>query len=394
MKVTFTIVFNRKNALNTEGKAPIEIVAYQNRKRKYFSTKISIAPNQWNARLKLINIKHPQANELNTQIQEMIKKIEKVQSDFFVREQTFTIDNMKRELEKSQMSVSFIKFIKSEIANDKILTKSTIVSHNNLVNKLLEFSNGKDLSFSEVDYSFVDAFMNHLRGQGLAANTVHKQNKNLKKYINVAIKKGYLNSNPCKEMKIKVDKTSRSVLTLDEIKKIETLNLKIFDKRISVVRDMFLFACYTGLRISDVTNLKPKFVKKDKRGYNLDFVTLKVNKHAIIPLHSLFKMAGDKKSKPEMLLEKYYDKSSESIFPNLTEPYINRHLKVIAEEAKIPVKVTFHTARHSFGTYMSTKIPLPQLMYLMQHSDIKTTMIYVNTSQEMVEKGLMKVDWE
>ena len=105
-------------------------------------------------------------------------------------------------------------------------------------------------------------------------------------------------------------------------------------------------------------------------------------------------MTGAKKSKPEIILGKYYDKGSKYIFPSIPEPIINLHLKAIADAAKIPVKITFHTARHSFGTYMSTKIPIPQLMYLMQHSDIKTTMIYVNTSQELVKEGLMKVDWE
>ena len=98
-------------------------------------------------------------------------------------------------------------------------------------------------------------------------------------------------------------------------------------------------------------------------------------------------------SKPERILKKYYDKNNEYIFPVLQEPFINRHLKVIAGEAKIPFKVSFHTARHSFGTYMAGKIPLPQLMCLMQHSDIKTTMIYVNINQDMVKQGLMKVDW-
>ena len=74
--------------------------------------------------------------------------------------------------------------------------------------------------------------------------------------------------------------------------------------------------------------------------------------------------------------------------------FINRHLKVIAELANLKINLIFHTARHSFGTYMSSKIPLPQLMYLMQHSDIRTTMIYVTIHNDLVKQGLLKVDWE
>src|SRR5947207_883485 len=104
---------------------------------------------------------------------------------------------------------------------------------------------------------------------------------------------------------------------------------------------MFLFACYTGLRISDVTNLKTEYVKKDK-GYSLDFMTIKVNKRAEIPVHSLFKVKESSLSRPEMILEKYYNKENKFILPKISEPYINRQLKVISSDAKIPIKVTFH----------------------------------------------------
>jgi len=393
MKITFTTIFNRKNKLNAAGEAPIEIRAYEKRKRKFFSTKIFITPSQWNKRLNRINENHPYADALNSQISEQIGKLEKLQADHFHDNKPFTIDNVKKEIEKNINNGSFVDFVKTEIINNQVLAPKTKMSHNNTLNKLLEFKNNADFFFTEIDYSFVDDFLNFLRKQKLATNTVHKQHKNLKQYINLAIKKGYMLNNPCNDIKVKPDQKKREILTLDEIKRIETLDLSKFDENINTVRNLFLFACFTGLRISDATHLKPEYVKKEKEGFILDFITIKVNKRAEIPLYSLFKMPGTKKSKPEIILEKYYDKKKKYVFPVLSEPFINRHLKVIAELANIHIKVTFHTARHSFGTYMAGKIPLPQLMYLMQHSDIKTTMIYVNTNQEIVKQGLMKVDW-
>ncbi|MDC1352983.1 tyrosine-type recombinase/integrase, partial [Flavobacteriales bacterium] len=55
--------------------------------------------------------------------------------------------------------------------------------------------------------------------------------------------------------------------------------------------------------------------------------------------------------------------------------------------------VTFHMGRHTFGTIMASKIPLPTLQNLMQHSDIKTTMIYINMSSKMIDDSLGKVNW-
>jgi integrase len=394
MKVTFTPVFNRKNYLNDHGKAIIEIIAYQNRKRKYISTGIFILPTEWNYKKQEIDKKHPHADVLNFQIRSMINNLEKSQLEFLIKEKPYSINSVDKHREQAK-NVSFIDFVKTEILNNRTLTPKTKISHANMLNKLIEFRPKGTIFFEDIDFTFVDDFMNFLREENYAINTIHKHHKNLKKYIELGIKKGlYDQKNPCKEVKVKSELKKREVLTWDEVKKIEDSDLSKYEDKVSIVRDMFLFSFYTGLRISDATNLKTSYVKKDKEGYALDFLTIKVNKRAEIPLYRLFKSSGSKLSKPEMILEKYFDKKNEFLFPKLSEQYINRHLKLLTSIVNIPLNVTFHTARHSFGTFMASKIPLPQLMFLMQHSDIKTTMVYVNTNQELVKQGLLKVDWE
>lgn len=393
MKANFTSVFNRKDKLNKQGKAPIEIRMYQNRKRRYISTGIYITPSQWDEKRLEINKKRNDFELLNYQIQQLISKYEKAQVEHSIKGKSFSINTLENKKE-ALLNGSFIEFVRDEIKSNQTLSPKTKVSHTNTINKLLGFTKSEDIKFEEVNYTFVDNFLNYLRKQKQAINTVHKQHKTLRKYIEIAIKKGYFDqSNPCKDIKVKTEQKKRDVLTLTEMQQLEKVDLHKFVDKVSIVRDMFLFSCYTGLRISDATNLKTEYVKKGKDGYELEFVTIKVNKRAEIPLHSLFKKPKEKLSSPEVILEKYYNKKNEFVFPKLTEPFINSHLKVIAAEAKIPLKITFHTARHSFGTYMASKIPLPQLMYLMQHSDIKTTMMYVNMNQELVKQGLLKVDW-
>jgi len=394
MNIKFAVVFNRKKKLNGKGQAPIEIQVYQDRKRKFISTGISVTPAQWDKKAKSINDKHNDYELLNIQIKAIINKLEKQQTEHILQDKPLSIGSLNIEKEKIK-SLSFVEFIKKELENDQVLRVKTKASHNNTVNKLVEFKKGKDIYFTDIDYSFVDDFLNFLRKEGLSQNTVHKQHKNLKKHIDTAIKKGYYTQgNPCKQIKLRWEEKKREVLVLDEINAIEALDLSKYEPKLDEVRDLFLFSCYTGLRISDATHLKPEYFTKTQAGYELEFVTQKVNKRAQIPLHSLFKAKGKKKSKPEIILEKYYNAKKEFIFPKLPEPFINRHLKVLATLAGISIKVTFHTARHSFGTYMANKIPLPVLMVLMQHSDIKTTMTYVNTSQELVKQGLMKVAWD
>jgi integrase len=394
MKVIFTPIFNRRNKLNSHGKATIEVRAYHNRKRTFISTGIFILPIHWDERRQVINKKHPQANELNSQIDKIISDFEKKQLEYQVTQKSFSINSVK-DLNVNVRNESFIEFAKKEIEKNQSLSVLTKRSHLNTLNNLQKFKNREEIYFSEIDYSFIDDFINYLRKEKYAINTIHKQHKNLRKYIELGIKKGFYSlSNPCKDIKVRQEYKKREVLTFDEIKKIEDLDVSHLDVRVKQAKDMFLFACYTGLRISDVTHLMTKYVKKEKQGYELEFITIKVNKRAEIPLHALFKVSGAWLSKPEAILENYYNEENDYVFPKISEAYINRNLKLIAKLAGIEIRLSFHTARHSFGTYMSTKIPLPQLLILMQHSDIQTTMIYVNTSQELVKQGLLKVDWE
>ena len=391
MKVVFTPVFNRKKKVNDLGKAPVEIRVYQNRKRKFFSTSIFLLPSEWDEKKLAVNKNHSGADMLNIQIQTLINEYERIQTQQLVKGKTVSINSITNQKKKNG-NESFIDFVEGEVEKNQTITEKTKVSHRNMLNKLKEFKKG-DLLFSDIDYNFIDDYLNDLRKQKLADNTIHKQHKTLKQYIELAIRKEYFDGkNPCKEFKVQIKQKKREVLSIAELDILEKLDLSMYDEKIQEVRDMFLFACYTGLRISDVTNLKPDFVKKDN-GYSLDFISIKSKKRAEIPLNSLFKIKEQTLSRPERILEKYFDRDKKFIFQSISEQYINRHLKLISEKAVIPIKVTFHIARHTFGTYMASKSPLPQLMYLMQHSDIKTTMIYVNINQELVRQGLLKVEW-
>jgi site-specific recombinase XerD len=138
--------------------------------------------------------------------------------------------------------------------------------------------------------------------------------------------------------------------------------------------------------------MKPSYCKLLETGWTLEFKTYKAKKMAYLPLRSLFKNE-EELSKPEKILNRYYDENMDLVFPKLPESRINRHLKEIAKEAGISKNVTFHMGRHTFGTIMASKIPLATLQSLMQHSDIKTTMIYVNISNDMIDDSLGKVDW-
>lgn len=395
MKAQFSFVYNRKKtAKKPSQKGLIELRAYLNPNAKYFSTKIEIKPGEWNAIKQEINSRHPDAESYNRRLRKLKSGIEHLQDEYHFKGKPFTLENVKDHFKSKRLKTSsFIDFVKSELEADKVLKQKTKIQHRNTINKLFEFNN-KDVLFTDINYTLIDSFINYLRSKKLAPNTVQKNHKSLKKFIDIAIKRGHIEiTNPCKELKVRGEEKPRDVLSMKELLNIEQLIFEDYDNKINQVRDMFLFACYTGLRISDVCGLKTEYVKHTEKGPELDFYTIKVNKHATLPLYSLFPVPNHS-SKPVQIVTKYYIPGETFIFPKLSEAYINRHLKLIAEMAGIDFNLTFHIGRETFGTYMASKVPLPVLRNLLQHSDIKTTMRYVHLNEQMIKEQLIKVEWD
>ncbi len=396
MKTDLSFVFDRKNTVKEpKQKGVISLRAYQNGKVKYFSTKIEIYEKQWNSSRQEINTRHADMEALNIQLQKFKSTIENLKAEYYVKNKPFTLDVIKTHIKKKDTynKHSYIEFVKSELEADTILRAKTKIQHSNTIKKIKEFTEQKDLLFAEINFDFIDRFINFLRTKGFAQNTIHKHHKNIKKFIEIAIKKGLFEiDNPCKEVKVKSEEKPRNVLTVTELSAVENLKFEKHDHKFEQVRDMFLFACYTGLRISDVCALKTEYVKELEKGLELNFTTIKANKHAVMPLYMLFAVK-DLKSKPEQILIKYLNRDKELVFPKIPEAFINRHLKVIASDTNIKFNLTFHIGRETFATYMANKVPLGVLMKLLQHSDIKTTMRYVHINEQMVKDQLIKVDW-
>lgn len=388
--ITYKFIYNRKNKLNKDGTALVQLEIYKNRERKYISTGVIVDPGSWDNKNSRVTKNHPRSEEYNMTLHDLVQRVETVLRKGKLMEKEYGIDDIV-ELINHDDSPSLYEFITSEVEKDLRITDKTKKDLLNTRNRIFAFR--KDIRLQQIDYRFVMDLDNHLRSLGYSINTIGKLHKNLKRFLNLAIKYKVLSQNDYPYLKFKVERetTKRAALSYNEIKALEGLAYSPHSVN-AIVKDLFLFACYTGLRISDVIRLKSAYCKSSEDGWVLEFKTFKAKKMAYLPLRSLFK-SEETYSKPEQILNRYYEELNDLVFPKIPESRINRHLKEIAKEAGITKNVTFHMGRHTFGTIMASKIPLATLQSLMQHSDIKTTMIYVNISNEMIDDSLGKVDW-
>ena len=382
-KISYNLVFNRKKRLNKRGMALVQVEAYLNRKKMYFSTKIYLKPEQWDAKRKMVK-NHPNANVLNRMLYENIAAIEQTELGLWQQGKSISLDLLKNSIDKPLSNGrSFLTFFKEEIANSS-LKESTRQNHLSTLELLQEFK--KEVLFTDLTFEFVSSFDNYLQSKGYHLNTIAKHMKHLKRYINVAINKEYMDIQKYafRKYKIKSIEGSHTHLAPEELHKFENLQLTGRYTRLQKTKDAFLFCCYAGLRYSDFTNLTSANIVEFHQETWIIYKSVKTGMEVRLPLYLLFEGKGIQ------ILQRYKDDLN-SFFKLKDNSNINKELNILAGLAKIDKRVSFHTARHTNATlllYNGANITTVQK--LLGHKSVKTTQVYANIMDITVVRDLEK----
>lgn len=382
-KISYSLVFNRKKKLNKKGMALVQVEAYLNRKKMYFSTKVYLKPEQWDIKRRMIK-NHFNADSLNRMLYEYISAMEQKELSLWQQGKAISLDLLKDHLAKpTDNSNSFVLFFKNEISNTS-LKESTKQNHLSTLGLLQEFK--KDVTFAELTFDFISSFDNYLQNRGYHLNTIAKHMKHLKRYINVAINKEYMDIQKYafRKYKIKSIESNHTHLSPEELIKLETLQLQKKSTKLQLTKDAFLFCCYAGLRYSDFINLTSANIVELHRETWLIYKSVKTNIEVRLPLYLLFDGKG------LQILERYM--SNLNIFFRLRDnSNINKELNILAKLANIDKRISFHTARHTNATlliYSGANITTVQK--LLGHKSVKTTQVYTNIMDITIIRDLEK----
>lgn len=355
--------FLRKQTVNREGKYPIYIRVRIEGKRYKTSTGLHAKESEWD--VKGGCYKGSKSSLDNCSLNNELLKIIN-----YLNEQRSIGTTIDIELVKSFYAVKdkgdFYEYFETYCKKRFIdLAEGTQKHYELLGRRLKEFK--KQIRFSDFTLNFIEKFDKYLRTQiESGTHGTFSRHKNLKTVLLSAHKQGLIKYNPYVDFKLARGKSKYGSLTEEEITLIEEVVLPLEEngESLDVSRDMFLFACYTGLRCSDVQQLSKEHILKKhiklKMDKTKDFVEVPITAKAKAILQ---KYAGDRKR----------------IFPSRTNQCLNRHLKTIAELCEIDQTITFHLGRHSCATILANAgVNLFIIMKILGHKDIKTTQIYVN----------------
>lgn len=394
-KAQIKVVWNRRNEkIEENAQAAIHIYVYKKPDiRKYIHTGIFVTKDQFcDDKGKIV--KHNRNVELNRIISEKIRSIEDYEFSLLQNGKELSSDTLDFFINNEKNpGISFLDYYSKEILG-KDYKHGTYKELNYTLNVLKEYK--EKIRFDEIDYNFVVGFDDYLVKNGLKLNTRSKHHGHINKFLNLAsLQKVYKGDNPYKIFKIKKIKGDRVNLSVSELQAIEQLEIMPIYNEVIFVRKLFLFSCYTGLRFSDIVSLTYSNVKVigDEIYISKKLEKTKDNsqKSVNLPLHLLFN------GKPKEIFMEFYNSDkldNESVFPFISNQHINRLLKILAQMSGVNARLTFHMARHTFGTFLAELTQNPYLiMDLMGHADIQTSMIYIHRSQERINKQLRNVNW-
>lgn len=382
-KIIYSLVYNRKKSLNKRGTALVQVEAYLDRKKKYFSTKVYLKPEQWDTK-KLIVKSHPNADALNRLIYGYVAMIEKKELELWQQGKRISLDLLKDALAEPEKSDSFIPFYKQEVINSS-LKESTKRNHLSTLMLLQEFR--KEVAFSDLTFEFVSSFEYFLQSKGYHTNTIAKHMKHLKRHINVAINKEHIEIQKYafRKYKIKTVENKHTHLTPEELERLENLHLTGRYMKYQKALDAFLFCCYAGMRYSDFVNQSPDNIIDIHQETWLIYKSVKTGTEVRLPLYLLFGGKG------LMILDKYRENMQE-LFRLRDNSNVNKDLIVIAGLAGLSKKISFHTARHTNATLLIYNgVNITTVQKLLGHKSVKTTQVYTNVMDMTVVCDLEKM---
>lgn len=247
-----------------------------------------------------------------------------------------------------------------------------------------------DIELADLDYQFILNFENFLRGhkpnhyqKKIGNNAVMNHIQRLRKMITLAYNIEWIDKDPFRKFKQKLVPTHRGFLTAKELKDLE--ELKVESERLKVVKDMFIFSCYTGISYADLMLLTKKSVVLGlDNSYWIITQRQKTGNAIKIPLLS----------KALDLIKRYMnDKRSMingTLFPKISNQKLNAYLKEIAEPAGIQKNLTFHMARHTFATTvtLTNGVPIETISKMLGHTKLATTQIYAKVIERKVSDDM------
>ena len=388
-KLTVLLVL-KKNRLNEKGECPIRcrITYYKNRRE--FSTGFFIKPEYWNSKKQKAFFPNDN-NYINNQLSLIKQEINQAFLFLQVNSKSFDVNDV------------YLQF-KGETTKENKTLLEVFIMHNNRVKVLIgkeyskatyhKFQEAKmhvesflkstykknDILLSSIKLNFLNDFDFYLKSvKNHKQITINKSIQRVRKIIKLALAEGFLASDPFILYKPKRVVKTIVFLTTEELKSLEVFCFK--QPRLQLVKDLFIFCCYTGLAYQEMSVLDKSHIRIGFDGNEwIEMYRQKTKSHLSIPLLP----------KAKLILTKY-----DNQLPSISNQKFNSYLKEIAEIVGIQKRLTHHIARKTFAStvLLYNDVPIEIVSKLLGHSKITITQShYAEVIQKKVSEEIRRLN--
>lgn len=367
------VVFDRRKNSEKRGYGFLEVQVYLGRATRKYIMIGKYSSDEWQA-----VAASPETKALVNKCKKIIAAMdvldeERTYENFMLH---FTGEDKKPKMEEKEQESNeqdnskknFIDYMETVLASEQ-LRHGTYKHKKCLIAAVRAF--GKLNTYGDLTSRNIIAFDKWLHDGTRSDVTCYDYHKRLHKWVRQLFQMGEIKKDPYDSVTIKRGKCKeREPLTETELKLMRSYK---FEGKLARVRDLFIFAAYTGLSFCDTQNFDfESMTKKEGDLYYIDGSRIKTETKFFTPILS-----------PAMkVLEKY-----EYQLPKISNQKANDYLHVIQMELHIRQKLTFQVTRHSFATMaLAHDIPIENVARMLGHQDIKTTQIYAKILRSTIER--------
>jgi site-specific recombinase XerD len=395
MNSKVTLHFYAKSTkANGNGLLPIYVRLTIDGKRFEYSTKKFIEPSKWSTELSKMKGNSEEARSINNLLDFTRNRINEIQFELLKDGVSLNIEEFKNRIlgikERERLLIPIFtehnrkikELVGTEYASGTLERYETSLKH---TKDFLQWKyRVSDIDIEKIDHAFITEYEFYLRTERKCANnTAVKYIKNFHKIINQCLANGWLTKDPFANYKSKVKEVTREFLTELEIQSL--MEKEFVSERLELVRDIFVFSCFTGLAYIDVKQLShdnivlgidgDKWINKNRQ---------KTDTNSKIPLLPTAQRIVDKYENHPVC------KNKGNLLPILSNQKMNAYLKEIATVCGINKELTFHIARHTFATTvtLSNGVPIETVSKMLGHTNLKTTQHYAKILDKKISEDM------
>lgn len=357
-------------------------------------------PEKWDAKSgRALGHKREETRQLNSFLETMQSKIYEAQRELLNKGQEVTVTSVRNKLrgieEDNEPKITILEVYRNHVEEVKRLAgkeyalgtlkrfKSALAS----LEAFIKYKKMDDVLLQNLKYQFITEYEFFLKSERhLEHNTAMGNIKKLKKIVRQCVANDLMEKDPFMTYKVKIRDTNRPFLLQNELDRI--IAFEILSDRLTQVRDIFVFCCYTGLAYSDVQKLsRLDIVLGDDGEQWIHTERVKTETATRIPiLPKAMEILERYKDHPQCVVKK-------KMLPVLSNAKMNEYLKEIADRCEINKYLTFHVARHTFATTvtLTNGVPIETVSKMLGHKTLRTTQQYAKILDKKVSEDMNKL---